>query len=235
MQNRNLILLLALAGSLVLASACGGKQNAGDGGSSTSEEAVGSTVDEGPAYVRFVHAAAGGNVDIHVDGQRQVQNLAQGAFNSTALQIPAGNHTVAIHAAGSGTAMASFPTDFAGGRNYTVALIGSEGAVEVEIAGGPRVAPASGTSSFRVIHAVPGANGASFRVEDGPSVASNLNFGQSTQFTQVPTSANRVQVIVGGEQIYSGPVPFNSGRQITTVVVPDGDGCRFINITDAVR
>ena len=86
------------------------------------------------AYVRVINAAPSGLVDVRVDGRARVQKLSAGE-TSEYMVIPAGKHTITLHAPGKQEAQLTTLLDVIQGRATTVAfsaLLGNSAPVVFE-------------------------------------------------------------------------------------------------------
>lgn len=73
------------------------------------------------AYVRIIHAASTGNIDLRVDDRPRLRGLAAGSA-SDYMVLPAGKHTLSLHAAGQAAPLLSTPLDVNPGRAISVAF-----------------------------------------------------------------------------------------------------------------
>ena len=232
-MNRSLALTLALLFMMAMASATGCNKNKQPstpaGGGSTAPATA------APASVRIVHAAEAGAVDVLVDGSVAVSGLARHSFTRDRLSVPAGSRSISVNGAGSSSSVLSFSADFASGRDYTVVVVGGGNAPLASVQAADSLT-SDNLGKFRVIHGVPGADGVRLTVENGAELASGVNYRQASGYLSVPSGTQRISLYAGGAQpVLSDAVPFNAQRIITTVVVRDGAGLKYINIPERAR
>lgn len=228
-MNRSRIALYAilLAAFAVFSTGCK-KDQGGDGAMDAQP-----TMAE-PASIRVIHAADAGAVDVLVDGSVAISSLDKYTFTTSRADLPAGQHTIAVNAAGTSTEVLSFSANLVAGMDYTVAVVGN-GSVGYEVVVAQDQLDASNAGSFRAIHGVPGANGVSIATEGGDVLAASVNYMDASGYLNAPAGTSRLSVMAGDAVVGTAAVPFNDSRIVTVVVVPEGDGIRFINVLERTR
>jgi LPXTG-motif cell wall-anchored protein len=152
------------------------------------------------AMVRVIHASPDAPaVDVFVDGQAALTNVA---FKSVSdyLEVPAGEHKIAVAPAGQGEAAAVItanPTVEAG-KAYTVAAVGLLANIQGQVYNDDLSAPADGKAHVRVIHASPDAPAVAVKVADGPTLIENLAFPNASNYLPVDATSYNLQVTPAG-------------------------------------
>lgn len=155
--------------------------------------------------VRVVHAAPDApNVDVYVDGERALPNVAFKAI-SEYLSVPAGGRLIQVTAAGQplNTAVISAEVDLAGGAAYTIAATGTISASD-DADFGPTVItdalefPAGGKAAVRVYHFSPDAPNVDVSLASGADLISDLGFREAGDYLQVISGTYDLKVTPAG-------------------------------------
>ncbi|WP_254768387.1 DUF4397 domain-containing protein [Salinilacihabitans rarus] len=132
------------------------------------------------------------NVDVYVEGERVISDLAYGDVTPY-LEAEPGTYTVTITAAGDPETVAFEGDVWLGRAFYTIAAIGELGAGTFR----PKVLRDAGSALVRVVHASPDAPAVDVAA-NGALVAENLSFGESTNYVAVPAATYDVEVRPAG-------------------------------------
>lgn len=181
-----------------------------------------------PAFVRVVHGATAGPVDISVNGVNLASGLNQNAFVRERVPFPAGSATVQVSAGGAAVTSASVNVN--AGQNYTFVVLGNSSAGFQGVLYNDDLASSAGKNRF--IHGLPAVGAVSLVADNGTELASGLNYRAATSFVSVPANLQRVSVRTGGNAIAVDAVPNNAARAVTTVLVPKGTSAHYINVVD---
>ncbi len=185
------------------------------------------------AFVQVVHLApfaANANVDIDVNGDTVLTDFAYG--DSTGyVPIPAGPTTIEVFPVGTGTAAITANVNLTAGVNYTVIAVGDgdNQALDLVALVDDLDAPSEGTAKLRLGHAAPFAAGsatADVRLKDGTALATNVDFGDFTGYTEVPAGTYDLVITTpGGGTILIDPEPvtLTAGQIATGIAAGDGD------------
>lgn len=135
------------------------------------------------------------NVDVYVDGDRVIADLAYESLTPY-LELQPGTYTVTITAAGDADTVAFEGDLWLGRAFYTVAAIG-------ELEGGtfrPHVLVDDGSVLLRAVHASPDAPAVDLYVNDGDSpVVEDLAFGDATNYIAIPAADYTLDVRPAGD------------------------------------
>lgn len=220
----NRVLTIATIGLAIAATAgTGCKKGKGD---NAGGQAAPSVVT--PAFVRVVHGADAGSVDIAVNGVNVASGLAKNAFVRERVPFPAGSATVSVSANGSQVAAAN--VSVSAGSNYTFVVLGNAASGFEGVLINDNLGSAAGKNRF--VHGLPGVGAIDVAADGGGALASGLNYRQASDFVAPPAGFQRASVKSGGATIAVDAVPTNAARAVTTVVVKQGAGAHFINVVD---
>lgn len=221
----NRVLTLATVGLAFAAFAgTGCKKNKDD--NSSASQSVPSVAT--PAFVRVVHGADAGSVDVAVNGLGVASGLAKNAFVRERVPFPAGASTVTISSNGSQVASANINVN--AGSNYTFVVLGNSASGFEGVLINDQLAGANGKNRF--VHGVPGVGAVDVHTDAGVALVSGLNYRQASNFVAPPAGFTRAAVKSGGATIAVDAVPTNAARAVTTVIVKQGAGAHFINVVD---
>ncbi len=189
-----------------------------------------------PARVRIIHAAQEmPPVDILLDGQRVLANVPFPAI-SDYLDVPAGQHKVAVVPAGQDASAALLATtaSFEAGKAYSVAAVGQQD-VAVEVYTDDLSAPPAGKAHIRLIHLSPDAPGANVEVVNGPTLATDLAFTEATAYQAVDAGTYNLRLVATGQNTVIVQLPnttFEAGKIYT--IAATGRLANIQVITNAV-
>jgi len=211
--TRRRVLLGLGTGATVGLAGCGG--NSGTGGDGGDEDADTSTEDEedtsmendteseeptGSANVRVAHMSPNApNVDVYVDGSAVLEDVPFGAV-SEYLEVPAGERTVEITAAGDAdTSVFDGPVTVEADTDYTVAAAGELGDMadqtfEPLVLEDDNSSPGSDTARVRTVHVSPDAPTVDITLaSNGDSLFDGVAYGQSG-YVEVPAGDYTLQI-----------------------------------------
>jgi LPXTG-motif cell wall-anchored protein len=154
----------------------------------------------GNAMVRVVHASPDAPaVDVFVDGKAALTNVAFKAI-SNYLEVPAGQHKIAVAPAGKGEAAAVITANptLEANKAYTVAAVGLLANIQGQIYSDDLAAPAPGKAHVRVIHASPDAPAVAVKVAGGPTLIESLAFPNASNYLPVDATTYNLQVTPAG-------------------------------------
>jgi hypothetical protein len=154
------------------------------------------------ANVRAWHASPDAPpVDIYVDGQRAIANLAFGQVSPYAA-VPAGERRIQVFAAGANPASATPVIDArvspAAGRSYTVIAAGALAQIAPIVVEDNLAAPGSGKTKVRILHLSPDAPAVDIAVAGGPVLVRNLAFREVTPYLEIDAGVYNLEVRVAG-------------------------------------
>ena len=194
--------------------------------------------DDDEARIRVAHASPDAPaVDVYVDAAPDGNEpaIAGAEFTDVTdyLVIPEGEHEVTITAAGSTEPVAPTPLTVGLSDNpYTFAAIGElspengESCFTVDVYKDDLDPLDDDTGRVRAYHAVPDAPAVDVRVEDGPTLASDLAFAKEGPNADVPAGTYPVSVYpAGGDEPVLGPVDVEvrPGQQLTVFAMGNLD------------
>lgn len=155
---------------------------------------------EGDACVDIIHASPDAPaVDVYVDGQLALSNLAFGAFSGW-VALPAGEHQIQVTATGAAidTAVIDATATLDAGVAYQVAATGLLANITPEIFETDLSALAADTARVRVIHASPDAPAVDIAVAGGDVLIPGLSFPDASDELEVPAGSYDLEVRVAG-------------------------------------
>jgi hypothetical protein len=197
------------------------------------------TTATGTGWVRLAHLSPNTPaVDVYLysygdsSAMQVLHHVAYGTVSSYE-SIAAGDYTVAMRAAGATATskpVLSATLDFAAGDAYTVAGLGPESGLRLEVLDDQLTTPA-GQSEVRIIQA--SLKQPKVTVTwDGTTTVSDLAFGQVSGYQSV-TPATATLHITGGSESVNSTVTLAAGTVHTLVVLDGANGLVLDNFTDA--
>ena len=163
---------------------------------------------EGDACINVVHASPDApNVDIYLDGQLALSNLAFGWYGGW-VAVPAGEHQVQVTATGTtpDTAVIDAAVTVEPGMAYHVAATGYLAEITPEIYP-VDVSPVDEDSArVRVIHTVPDAPAVDVAVTGGDVLVPNLAFPTASDDLTVPAGTYDLEVRIAGTEDVALPL-----------------------------
>lgn len=180
---RSLVALLLIAGTLAVVMGRTNPVSAQD-------------VTETDATVRVVHASPGApNVDVLVDGQVVVQDLAFGAATDY-LPLAGGDHKVQVVPTGQPADAAVIDTDLNvdSGDAYIFVAVNRLNEIEGEVYNVNLDSLDSGKARVRVIHASPDAGNVDVSVTGGDELFGDVEFRSATDYTDVDAGSYNLDV-----------------------------------------
>lgn len=145
--------------------------------------------------VRVVHMSPDAPaVDVLVDGQRAISNLA---FKSAAeyAALPAGTRNIRVTPAGQNqTAVITADLPITAGQDATVVAIGPLAQVAGQVIPDNNAAPAAGKAKVRVVHAAPDAPAVDIAVRGGPVLVPNLAYRGVSPYLEVDAGTYNLEV-----------------------------------------
>jgi hypothetical protein len=177
-----------------------------------------SALEEGQAEVRVVHNSPDAPpVDIFVNGERAVENLAFGE-DTGLVALPAGDIDVAVAPAGSPAtdAVISATLPLESCASYEVAAVGELANIGAQVYPIDTTAIPDGKARVRAIHNSPDAPAVDIAVKDGPVLFSGLAFPDASAYAEVdagtydleirPAGTTDVALAVPGVALESGTI-----------------------------
>jgi Domain of unknown function (DUF4397) len=193
----------------------------------------------GTGWVRLAHLSPNTPaVDVYLysfgDSSAQIvlHHVAYGTV-SPYEQVPAGDYTVAMRAAGAAAASApvlSASVDVAPGSAYTVAGLGPESGLRLQVLDDQLTTP-SGKALVRVIQASLKQSAVSVNW-GGQVLDGSLKFGSVSSYQTVSAGTATLTVSGGGEQA-TASVPLAAGTVHTLVVLDGAKGLQIDDLLDA--
>lgn len=161
-----------------------------------SSQARAQDVTESDATVRFVHASPGApNVDMLVDGQEVVQDLAFGVA-TTYLSVPGGDHKVQVVPTGQNAEAAIIDTDLNvdGGDAYVFLAMNRLADIEGKVYDVNIDDIDEGKARVRVIHASPDAGEIDLAVTGGDELFGDVDFTDATDYSDLDAGTYSLDV-----------------------------------------
>jgi Domain of unknown function (DUF4397) len=199
-----------------------------------STSAAGST-----GWIRLAHLSPNTPaVDVYLysfgDSSAQIvlHHVAYGTV-SPYEQVPTGDYTVAMRAAGAAASSApvlSASVDVAAGRAYTVAGLGPESGLRLQVLDDQLTTP-SGKAMVRIIQASLKQSSVSVSW-GGDMLNSSLKFGSVSSYQTVSPGTATLTVSGGGDKA-TASVPLAAGTVHTLVVLDGAKGLQIDNLLDA--
>ena len=154
------------------------------------------------AMVRVVHASPDAPaVDILVNGERAIENLAFGAATDY-VALPAGEYQVQVVPTGAEAADAVIDAmlTLEGGKYYQVAAVGPVAEIAPAVFEVDASAVTEGMARVRVIHASPDAPAVDLTLADGTVIFGNLEFPNASDYAEVEGASYDLQVRPAGTE-----------------------------------
>ena len=216
-------LLSLLFAASALTAACSDDDNSGPGGE---------------ARVRVVHASPDApDVDLLVDDAEVLGDVPY-LTASDYLEVPSGDRSLKVNAAGTTTTVIDTDVTLADGTDYTVIASGLMAAIEPIVLEDDNSTPAAGTARVRAIHGAPSAPAVDIYVtapgadlEAETPALGNVGFGDVADYIEAPVGDYQVRVTSAGTKtvvIDSGTLTLASGQVRTAIAVDTiGGGAPF--------
>jgi hypothetical protein len=161
----------------------------------------------GDAAVRVIHASPDAPaVDVYVDGQKAISNLAFKEASEWAM-LPAGTYDVKVTAAGATDAVIQAQLTLAAGKYYSVVATGKLANITPRVIEDDLSISDSGKAKLRIVHASPDAPGVDIAVKGGPVLVSNLAFPNASEYLTVDPMTVDVEVRAAGTDTVALAVP----------------------------
>jgi hypothetical protein len=193
----------------------------------------------GTGWIRLAHLSPNTPaVDVYLysfgDSSAQIvlHHVAYGTV-SPYEQVPAGDYTVAMRAAGAvstSAAVISASVDVAPGHAYTVAGLGPESGLRLQVLDDQLTTP-SGQALVRIIQASLKQSVVSVNW-GGDMLQSSLKFGAVSSYQTVSAGTETLTVSGGGDTA-TASVPLAAGTVHTLVVLDGSKGLQIDNLLDA--
>jgi hypothetical protein len=164
---------------------------------------------EGDACINVVHASPDApNVDIYLDGQLALSNLAFGWYGGW-VAVPAGDHQVQVTATGTApdTAVIDATVTVESGMAYHIAATGYLAEIAPQIYPVDVSAIDEGSARVSVIHTVPDAPAVDVAVTGGDVLVPNLAFPSASDDLTVPAGTYDLEVRIAGTEDVALPLP----------------------------
>lgn len=139
-----------------------------------------------PAYIRFLHASPGApeEVDVYVNGQRYINNLAYREFTEY-LDIPPGSHQITIYRAGERrNPMARQTFNVEQQTIQTIAVIGRQNIGLFRIPE-PRIGKSRDFAYVRFAQLSPNIPQVDLRLQDGKTIAQGIGYRGISNYTPI--------------------------------------------------
>lgn len=194
--------------------------------------AVGAQTGEPTARLRFLHAVSGGpNVDVYLDGARVVPALGYGEVTPH-MQVPAGEHQVALRTADSdptSAALVEVTVPLAADLAFTVVAQGTADAVEAALYEDILDEIAPGLARLTAISAVADAPPLDVLTSEGGPLLQGVNYGTQFGSVNIGTGLQDLVIVPAGGAVDSaivriGEVALEHGALYTFVVSGTLDG-----------
>lgn len=164
---------------------------------------------DGDACINVVHASPDApNVDIYLDGQLALSNLAFGWYGGW-VAVPAGDHQVQVAATGSApdTAVIDTTVTVEAGAAYHIAATGFLAEITPQIYRADLGPIDEGNARVRVVHTVPDAPAVDVAVTGGDVLVPGLTFPEASEYLEVPAGSYDLEVRLAGTTDVALPLP----------------------------
>jgi len=151
---------------------------------------------EGDACINIIHASPDApNVDVYVNGEKALENVAFGAFSGW-MALPAGEYHVQVAPTGemADAAVIDATLTLESGAAYQVAAVGTVDSITAQVYRVDLHQRADGMASVRVIHASPDAPAVDIALQGGDALISNLAFPDASDYLDVPAGSYDLEV-----------------------------------------
>jgi hypothetical protein len=151
--------------------------------------------------VRFVHAVPEApNIDIIVDGQPIIQDLAFGNFTQYVTIAP-GKRQFQVVSTGETGAKPTVETssDLDEGSSYIITILGQIGDARAKVNEVQLDALGPGKSRVRLIHASPDAGETDLTIAAGDSLFKDVTFEQDTNYKEIDAGSYNLELRFGGD------------------------------------
>jgi hypothetical protein len=133
------------------------------------------------------------SVDVHVDGDPAFENVTFGELSEYATLDP-GTHAIRVTPASGGDPVIETEVDLESNSAYTVLATGMLADITASVfEDEPGEVPAN-QSHVRFIHASPDAPSVSISVADGPTLFSDIGFGEASDYSPVDAGSYDLDV-----------------------------------------
>jgi hypothetical protein len=230
------IIVLAALPLLLLAIPAAALANSASASAATASTAATAT---GTGWIRLAHFSPNTPaVDVYLysfgdtSAQIVLHHVAYGEA-SPYEQVPTGDYTVAMRAAGasaSSAAVLSASVDVVAGHAYTVAGLGPESGLRLQVLDDDLTTP-PGQTLVRIIQASLKQNVVSVSW-GGTTLESKLSFGSVTSYQTVSAGTGSLVVTGSGENAHIS-IPLAAGTVHTLVVLDGAKGLQIDNLLDA--
>ncbi len=184
--------------------------------------------------VRVLHASPDAPpVDVLVDGQVVLQNVAYQAF-SDYLDVPAGARNFQVRVTGTTTTVIDVTPTLSDGQDYTVIAKGLVSSIGVLLLEDDNTPPAAGNVKVRLVHGAPGAPVVDIYVTaPGANLATanptltGVPFEGVSPYLSVPAGDYQVRITPTTTKtvaIDSGPLTLAAGQIRTAIAVDNAGG-----------
>ena len=187
---RSLAALLLLGGTLAIVFGSSGSARAQD-------------VTETDATIRVVHASPGApNVDVLIDGQPVVQDLAFGAATDY-LPLPGGDHKLQVTPTGQNADSALIDTDLSvdAGDAYIFVAVNRLNEIEGQVYDVDIDSVDSGKARVRVIHASPDAGDIDVSVTGGDELFGGVGYRDATDYKDLDAGSYSLDIKGDGDRV----------------------------------
>lgn len=152
-----------------------------------------------PAYIRILNASPGApQVDVYVDGQRYINNLAYREF-SEYFDIPPGSHQITLYRAGQqANPLARENINVEQQTIQTVAAVGRPHNMRLKVIPDPRIGKSEEYAYVRFAHLSPNAPQVDLRLQDGKTIAQGIKYGSVSNYTPIQPGTKIFNLYVAG-------------------------------------
>ena len=184
---------------------------------------------QSPAMLRVVHMAPGApNVDVTVNGQRAIANLAFKAASDYAA-LPAGSYNAKVTPAGQAQPVViDANLNLTAGQNSTVVATGELPNIQPLVLQDNNTPPPAGQAKVRFVHASPDAPAVDIAAQGGPVLFRNVAFRTAGEYVNVPAGTYTLEVRPASQTNAVLTVPnvaLSAGQNVTVFAAGKaGDG-----------
>jgi len=175
------------------------------------------------ATIRVVHASPGApNVDVLIDGQPVVQNLAFGAATEY-LPIPGGDHKVQVTPTGQNADAALIDSDLSvdAGNAYIFVAVNRLNDIEGEVYDVNLDNVDSGKARVRVIHASPDAGDIDVSVTGGDELFGGVSYRDATDYKDLDAGSYSLDIKGDGDRVLltAQNLPIEDGKAYDIIAI----------------
>jgi hypothetical protein len=177
-------------------------------------------------------------VDVWIDGERSIENVAFGDIGDYADLSP-GGHDVALSATGDDDPVFETSVELDPDTDYTVLATGTMDDLDATILVDESGHVPSDTTHVRFVHCSPDAPAVDVRVAGGSTLFAGVGFRRASDYLPVDAGSYDLEVVPSGSDDVALSLPdvrFRGGRAVSAVATGTvGDGSLSATIVEDAR